>query len=285
MKTEDYYVIYNPISGNAKSSNLIKNIQFDLNKLNKNYKIVETKYANHAMEICKNLHAANQKLIIVGGDGTFNEAINGIMQNNNRPKIGFIPGGTGNAMMHDLQATTYRTAIDIILRGKTKKIDVMKLDFSTHTEYAINIVGWGMAGDINILSEKLRILGSARYTIASVYYTMNKISRKAKIMIDEMEFTDDFLFILNLNTIHTGKGMKAAPKAKLDDGLLDVIILRSKISRLELLLLLPKIYTGKHVLSKKVEYLQAKKVQIFPEKLIDRTAFRITHRFGIFPGE
>ena len=61
-----------------------------------------------------------------------------------------------------------------------------------------------MAGEINILSEKLRILGSPRYTIASIYCALNKISRKATVIIDVMELTDDFLFILNLNTIHTG---------------------------------------------------------------------------------
>ena len=60
--------------------------------------------------------------------------------------------------------------------------------------------------------------------------------------------------------------MKAAPKAELNDGLIDVIILRSSITRLELLFLLPKIFSGKHILSKKVEYLKAKNISIIPEK-------------------
>ena len=261
-------IIHNPKSGPKSSKEIIRRLISQLEETNTTIQIMQTKYAGHATEFCKNINLSEfNKLIICGGDGTFNEVINGIMfhKKTSFPIIGFLPGGTGNAFMHDLKATNPNTAIQNIIRGNTKKIDIMKLDFTTHTEYAINIVGWGMAGDINILSEKLRIFGSSRYTIASIYYTMNKISRKAKVIIDEREFVDNFLFILNLNTIHTGKGMKAAPKAKLDDGLLDVIILKSNISRLELLLLLPKIYTGKHILSKKVEYLQAKKIQIFPE--------------------
>ena len=67
-----------------------------------------------------------------------------------------------------------------------------------------------------------------------------------------------------LNTIHTGKGMKAAPNAKLDDGLLDIILLDSKISIIGLLFLLPKIFTGKHIESKHIDYLQAKSLSIQP---------------------
>jgi len=264
MKIEDYYVLFNPISGNGKAKVLVKKLISDLEKQKLTYKLIQSDYPGHAKKICKTLQNY-KKIIIIGGDGTFNEVINGIMVNNHKPTIGFLPGGTGNAMMYDLQATSYGAAMDIILKGKTKKIDVMKLDLSDHTEYSINIVGWGMAGDINILSEKLRFLGAARYTISSMYYVFNKICRKAKIQIDGIEMIDNFLFILNLNTIHTGKGMKAAPNAKLDDGLIDVIILKSNISKLQLLLLLPKIFSGKHIFSNKVEYIQAKQVNIIPD--------------------
>ena len=65
-----------------------------------------------------------------------------------------------------------------------------------------------------------------------------------------------------LNTIHTGKGMKAAPNAKLDDGFFDIIIINAKISKLKLLKLLPKLFTGDHIYSKDVEYLQAKHLEI-----------------------
>ena len=265
MKIEDYFIIVNPISGNGKSEKLLKSLIDNFENKSITHKIIITEYSGHAKKICKNLKEY-EKVIIIGGDGTFNEAINGLMINDHKPIIGFIPGGTGNAMMHDLKGTTYDKALDIILSNRTKKIDAMQLDFNESIEYSINIVGWGMAADINILSEKLRFLGPTRYTIASMYYVFNKVCRKAKIEIDEREIVDNFLFILTLNTIHTGKGMKAAPKARLDDGLMDIIILKSNISKLELLLLLPKIFSGKHVLSDKVEYVQGKKINIIPEE-------------------
>ena len=263
--TKDYFIIYNPKSGKGKSKSIIINLINDLKKIGKNYDIKATEYSNHAKDICQNIKGY-KNLIVVGGDGTFNECINGLMNNeSNSPTLGLLPGGTGNAFMHDLQAVTYKDAIKLILNGNTKKIDVLKLQFVDKVEYAINIVGWGMVADINILSEKLRFLGPPRYTISSIYYVFNKKYRQATINIDGNKKTDNYLFILNLNTIHTGKGMKAAPNAVLNDGLLDIIIIKSNITKFQLLKLLPKIFTGKHILSNKVEYLQAKKISIKPQ--------------------
>ena len=262
---KDYLIIYNPISGRGVAKRNINKIKSMFYNKNIKCSIKESQYKGQITELCKN--SKNYcNIIIVGGDGTFNEAINGLMQNKsiNSISVGFIPGGTGNSLMHDLNSTSYESAVNIILRGKTKKIDVLELDFFNKKEYSINIVGWGMVSDINVLAEKLRFIGSSRYTIASLYYIFKVHSRKAKIIIDDKEQISDFLFILNLNTIHTGKGMKAAPKALLDDGLIDIIILKPSITKFALLKLLPQIYTGGHINSEHIEYITAKKIEIYP---------------------
>tara|TARA_Y100000994_G_scaffold69623_1_gene56928 strand:+ start:899 stop:1783 length:885 start_codon:yes stop_codon:yes gene_type:complete len=265
MPNKDYYIIYNPISGNGASSMIISRLIEDLKNNLYSFEIIKTEFPGHATQVCKQIKGP-AKIIAVGGDGTFNEVINGAMQNSDRLILGFMPGGTGNAFMHDLNATTYEKAFSLIIQNKTKKIDIMKLVCNNIMEYSFNIVGWGMASDINSLAEKLRSFGPARYTLASIYHVFHKKSRRAKVIIDNQKLSDDFLFILCLNTIHTGKGMKAAPNAILNDGFIDVIILKSSISKLELLLLLPKIFSGKHILSKKVKYVKAKNLSIIPEK-------------------
>ena len=242
MKSEDYYILYNPISGSGKSNRIIKKLSLDLKAKNKSFLLCKSQYPGHIKILCQNIREYN-KLIIIGGDGTFNEAINGLMLNPRKtlPTIGFLPGGTGNAFMHDLNAETYSKAFSILLLGKTKKIDLLELKFTNNKEYALNIVGWGLVSDINILSEKLRFLGSIRYIAASIYYIFRRKARLANIGIDQDEEKGSFLFIMCLNTIHTGKAMKAAPRALLDDGLLDIILLKSNISKWKLLFLLPKI--------------------------------------------
>jgi YegS/Rv2252/BmrU family lipid kinase len=264
----DYCIIYNPVSGNGESNYLVKRLKKDLDKRNIQYKIYQSKYSGDIKFLCTNKGEKN--FIIIGGDGTFNEAVNGFMKRKdqrglNNINIGFLPGGTGNAFMHDLNGETYQKAFEIILKGNTKKIDILKLSFNQllhNNRYSLNIVGWGLASDINILSDKLRFLGGIRYNIASLYYIFNKKVRSATITIDKVITKKKYLFIMCLNTIHTGKGMKAAPNAKLDDGFFDIIIINAKISKLKLLKLLPKLFTGNHIFSKDVEYLQAKHLEI-----------------------
>ena len=265
MLTKDYCIIYNATSGNGKSINILDIFTKDLKKTNKSYKIIKTEYSGHAKEIASQI-VGYKTLIAIGGDGTFHEIINGLMINKNSlPNLGFLPGGTGNSFMHDLCATSYIKALEIINNRKIKKLDILKLDYLKKTIYSFNVVGWGLATDIAILAEKMRLLGKHRYTIASIYYIFKKKSRLAKVIIDGQERMDSFLFILNLNTIHTGTAMKAAPKALFDDGLFDIIILNKNISRLNLLMLLPKIFSGNHIQSEYVEYIQAKSISIIPK--------------------
>ena len=266
MINKDYCIIYNPISGNTKSLKLLEKLLFDLKKSNKSYQIIKTGYAGHAKQIAS-IIKDYKKLILIGGDGTFHEIINGLMINQNvLPTVGFLPGGTGNAFMHDLGATSYQDAIKIINKKNIKKLDILQLAYLDKIEYSFNVVGWGLATDIAILAEKIRFLGKHRYTIASIYYIFKKKSREAKVVIDGEKRKGSFLFILNLNTIHTGTAMKAAPHALFNDGLFDIIILNKEISRFNLMKLLPKIFSGNHIQSKYVEYIQAKEISISPKK-------------------
>ena len=75
-----------------------------------------------------------------------------------------------------------------------------------------------------------------------------------------------FMFIIGCNSIHVGKGMKMAPKAKNDDGLIDVVVVDDEISRLRLLSVLPKLYKGTHIFEPEVKYYQSNEFSIFTEK-------------------
>ena len=89
--------------------------------------------------------------------------------------------------------------------------------------------------------------------------------RCARVTIDGNAIGADFAFIIGCNTIHTGKGMKMAPLARLNDGLIDLIIVR-KVSRLKLLKLFPKVFSGKHIGDPSVDYRQVKQFSIIPEE-------------------
>ena len=138
----------------------------------------------------------------------------------------------------------------------------MQLNLKNKIEYAFNIVGWSMATDTGILSERLRWLGPSRYTIASLLHIIKLNKRLCNIIIDNKEYNNHYIFILVCNTIYTGNAMMAAPRAKIDDGLLDIIILNKDISRLKLLKLLPLLFKGEHIKSSSVDYKTAKRIRI-----------------------
>ena len=260
-----YLLIINPVSGTKKIKNIVNKICYCLDKYNIKPNIFLSKYKNHIKEHIKTLSSETfTDIIIWGGDGTFNEVINGLLNRNDKylPTLGFLPGGTGNSVMHDLQGLTLDAAAHIIGKNNKKMIDVMEIKFSNMTEYSINIVGWGMVADIASLAEKLRWLGPIRYTLASIIYITISKGRDGTLTIDNIIDKNSFFFITISNTIFTGKGMKISPQAKLDDGLLDINIVKSNINKFKLAYLLPKLFTGQHITSKHVNYLQGQNINI-----------------------
>jgi len=77
---------------------------------------------------------------------------------------------------------------------------------------------------------------------------------------------DDFTFIIACNSIHVGRGMKMAPKAKLDDGLIDLIVVRAGATRKRLLQVLPKLFDGTHIHEPEVSYYQTSQFSLHPKK-------------------
>ena len=269
LKNKIFLLIINPNSGTKKYRTSVDFIVSYFKNHNIILKLFYTKYKGHAREHCKNI---NQELfstiLIYGGDGTFNEVINGILSREDQylPTLGLLPGGSGNAVMHHLNKLTIQDACKVIINNKVKKIYLMKMKFSNHIEYSINILGWGMVTDIGILAEKIRWLGTVRYTISSLFYIFNIKKRYGTLFINSKKFKENYLFVLIANTKYTGKGMLIAPDANLNDGLLDLIIVKNNINKFALIKLLPKLFTGEHISSQYVEYKQVKSIEIIPEK-------------------
>ena len=262
-------IIYNPVSGTKSNKAMISQLlnYYKLNNIN--YFLLKTEYKNHAKKFCANNSLSEyDDLVICGGDGTFNEVINGVVINKNKkiPRLGFLPGGTGNSFMHDLNAVDPNKAINKIIKNNSDTLDILKLTYNNKAIYSFNIVGWGLVTDILILAEKMRFLKSIRYNVASLFYILTAKGKKIKFIIDNNKiYNEKYLFILICNTIHTGKGMKAAPKAKFNDGQLDIVGVKSQISSFQLIKLFTKIFTGKHIHSPFVDYINAQTINLIPE--------------------
>ena len=263
-----FYLTVNPYGGGKRGPKILKNILPLFEEKNIQLTIIETEYAGHNKELANQLDMNGYDgFCCIGGDGTMYEVINGLMTREDRQKfpIGLITGGTGNSFMHDLDCLDPMDAAKRIVKGERRSIDIFSCKANGEQYYGFNILGWGIPTDANILADKLRWMGSQRYNLSSIVEVLRHKKRFARVAIDGNSIGADFAFIIGCNTIHTGKGMKMAPLARLNDGLIDLIIVR-KVSRLKLLKLFPKVFSGKHIGDPGVDYRQVKQFSIIPEE-------------------
>ena len=268
MSPKKFIVIVNPQGGTKRGLDIFNEISPLFEGSGAELHTIETKYAGHATEIAHDIDLKGIKgLCHIGGDGTFHEIINGLLTRSDERKVplGYIPGGTGNSFMYDMECLDPFNATERIIAGATKAIDVIEVQMPNEKSYCMNIVGWGMVTDINESAEKLRWLGGQRYNLMTLLHVLSLKSRSARLVIDGEESYDNFLFSIACNTKHTGRGMKMAPKSKLNDGLLDLVLVRNA-SRVKLLKMFPKVFDGSHIHDPIVEYYQVKAFSIIPEQ-------------------
>ena len=204
-------------------------------------------------------------VIAAGGDGTLFEVLNGLYahQAEQRPPLGVVPVGTGNAFARDLGLAPgdWKKGIDIIAGQKTRYFDTGMVESAGGNFHFLNIIGAGLPGDVMQSSQRLKVFGRAAYSVATLWKAMQMHCRPLKITLDGEELERDSLFVEISNTRYTGTSFLIAPGAEPDDGLLDVTLV-SRLSRLRVLQLFPSIYKGKHVEYDEVETFQAREIRI-----------------------
>jgi YegS/Rv2252/BmrU family lipid kinase len=197
-----------------------------------------------------------RKFIIVGGDGTLNETINGIFaQKELEPTeitIGMIPVGTGNdwSRMFGIPFDYYE-AVQTIVKGNTFIQDVGRVCFLKQQRqlkrYFINIAGIGFDAVVTKRANNLKEKGKS----SQIMYFLNVFAGlfgyryfSAKLNIDGVEYTHD-IFSMNVGICkYSGGGMLQVPDAIPDDGQFDLTIIK-KMGKLRILRSLPMLYNGK----------------------------------------
>ncbi len=260
------YLIINPHAGRKKSDEILDKITPVFTDAGLELDIRQTRYPGHARILANTINFNEHKgLCAIGGDGTLHEIINGMLTRPDGRKIplGLIAGGTGNSFMYDLDCLDPQEAARRIINGNCRKLDIARVRANGEIIYGFNLIGWGLPTHISRRAEKLRWLRGQRYNIASLIEIMKNTRRLARIDIDGHTIAGDFGLILACNTVHAGNAMKIAPLARIDDGMIDLLIVR-KAGRCKLLSLFAKIFKGGHVGDPIVGYHQVREFSIIP---------------------
>ena len=263
-------VVYNPNAGGGHAKKIYPEIKKYIKAKGLQAEYLLTEHSGHAVTLVKEANLGGfDGVIASGGDGTLHEVINGYYQNTstNKPPVGIIINGTGNAFSRDLslKATDWKKAIDNIAANNVKKIDVAKYEADDETNYFVNIIGIGFVADIAKRAVFWKFLGNVAYTLAVLLESIFLKSIKVTMILDGKEYERDCIFLEVSNSRYTGTTFLMAPNAILDDGYLDVTIV-NKITRIRLMQLLQTVYTGAHIHEPEVETFKAKKITVITEK-------------------
>ncbi|MCF6335595.1 MAG: diacylglycerol kinase family lipid kinase [Spirochaetales bacterium] len=257
-------LIVNPHAGKKqglaaaeKASELFKskNIKFDI-------KI--SKKPGDSIKLAEGLKIEDYNgIIAVGGDGTLFEVINGLLKNRNSISlpIGQIPVGTGNSFIKDLGIVSPDQAMKVIMAGNTRDIDLGYFTGTSGNFYFANLLGTGFVSNVAYRAGKYKKLGSLSYIFGVLEEVAVLKSVKIELKIDGKDYTRNAVFTEICNSQYTGGDMLMAPGARINDGVLDIVIL-NKVSRIKLLSLFPKIFKGTHILDPAVEVLHGKKISL-----------------------
>lgn len=259
-------VIFNPRAQSGRSGKKLPAIRDALAARSIQAEFLITRGPEHATRLVANASLDGfDGVVAAGGDGTLFEVLNGLYMHERARRIplGLIPLGTGNAFAREfgLLPSEWMKAIDRLESANIRRVDAAYVSCLDESFYFLNIIGIGFAVDAGLAARKLKFLGNAAYTLGTLWQTLKLSSYSLVMELDGQRIEQDNVFVEVSNSRYTGTSFLMAPQARIDDGFLDVTILR-KLPRLRLLRLFPTIYSGRHVNFEEVETHRVRHIRI-----------------------
>ncbi len=261
-----YFVIYNPTSGNEMAGQKMFHVAETVLELEDvEFTFYATKRKNDGEEAAiRGCMEGYDMIISCGGDGTVHEIVNGIMKSTaeRKPKLAIMPAGTINDFAAQLKMPrAYANFASLIMKNSFKEIDVGKIN----DDYFVNVVGGGAFMNIphDVTIEEKTILGKYAYYFKAAFEVPGQLLNTHDItyIVDGVEYNYNTLLFLVINSSGAGGFKNLCPKAKINDGILDVVIFE-KAGNADLLQIFTRVFNGQHISHPKVHYCQGKDIEI-----------------------
>ncbi|MCE4049960.1 MULTISPECIES: diacylglycerol kinase [Bacillaceae] len=221
-------------------------------------------------------------VVAAGGDGTINEVVNGLAEQEYRPKLGIIPVGTTNDFARALHIPRdIEAAADIIAKGDTIPVDIGRLN---EDKYFINIGGGGNLTELSyeVPSKLKTMLGQLAYYLKGMEKLPFIKATKVKIEYDGKLFEGEVMLFLIGLTNSVGGFEKLAPGSSINDGLFSLLILK-KANLADFIRIATLALRGEHINDPSVIYVNANHIKVTSE---EKVQLNLDGEFGgVLPAE
>ncbi|MFY8004771.1 MAG: diacylglycerol/lipid kinase family protein [Chitinophagaceae bacterium] len=288
MRERKIVYLVNPISGGGKKDEFVQYLK-KYNQQNKvNFEVLPTEPKGHYDVLADYIESNGvTDVVIIGGDGTVNQAISGLHKC--KVHFGIIPYGSGNGLAYSAHIPKKQTeALSLIFAGQPRWVDA----FTINNHFSCNLSGIGfdaqVAHDFSLKANR----GLLTYTQQSILNYFKAHPYQFEVTVEGFSFFTEAFFISIANSNQFGNNVTIAPHASLNDGLLDIVIVQ-KMNKAKLPFAILKQIRGNNKLQELVEdmtkkniiYFQTSSLQIKNIKLaplhVDGEPMHTDHDFNI----
>lgn len=255
MKRKALFII-NPIAGGKSKEHVPQLIQQHLDKATIEPTIVFTEEAGHAHWLAKEAAKTYQSIIAVGGDGTVNEVASAVVGTS--AALGILPFGSGNGLSRFLSIPMDTAkAIQNINENNIELIDAGQMD----GQWFFNMAGMGFDAHISQVFAQKTTRGFITYFKSALQEIINYKSQSYHMTIDGMQYDREAFMLSFANSSQYGNNAHVSPQASVQDGLLDVCVIKPfPLYRFPEMGL--RMFTKTADTSKYVEIIRGKEIQI-----------------------
>jgi YegS/Rv2252/BmrU family lipid kinase len=259
-------VIVNPTAGGGRAARLVPWLHERL-AARPDARVEVTRHAGHAERLAASVAPSEAgRIVAVGGDGTVQEVVNGMMASGAEgASLGIVPVGTGNDLARSLGLPRDPAAAWTVAIGRgERRVDLMRATSGDGGERWFGSAG-GIGFDAQVASAMAERSGWQRGRAGYLLTTLSELrrfdNRSVELTLDGVTATAQVLFVAVANGEYYGGGMRIAPGAQLDDGILDLCIV-GNVSRLTALAQLANLYRGTHVNHPQVEMRRGRSISV-----------------------
>ena len=259
-----WLLVVNSKAGKGKANRLAGKFEILLKSNNLPYHVInkatyEETFSEYRLSIASGKF---EKVVAIGGDGLVNLCLQEVAEQN--IGLSVIPAGTGNDFARAVGShkKSVNEIFNVVRSQDPTTIDLGLVTGAFGKRWYVQVLSTGFDALVNNLANRINWpRGQMKYTLATLLTLARFKPIPYELIIDGKQFKQDFMLLSVANGETYGGGMRICPDASNSDGIFDILLVHP-VSKIVLLSIFPKVFTGKHVPHPKIDIIRGKKVQL-----------------------